>query len=321
MDLAVKRMRPSIRYGLRAIISSMAIAWLSGCSLAPPKTVDQFQQSTAVGQSVYVQNVPFFAQEEYQCGPAALAMVLDYQGVDTTPDKVKPFVYLPNKQGSIQVEMLGATRHFGLIPFRIPGTLNAITQELSAGNPVLVFQNLALSWYPQWHYAVVTGYDAKNQELVLHSALDENHRVSVTTFARTWQRGGNWAFVALPPGKMPASADQQLTLDSIAQSEQSFTTEDLHKAYGEALKRWPDSETAALGLSVVYYQMHAFKESQQILEQAITQHPKSAPLYNNLSVIEGKLGHRDSAISAAKRAVALAPDNKDYQQTLVEAQR
>ncbi|WVM93376.1 hypothetical protein ULG90_05290 [Halopseudomonas pachastrellae] len=48
------------------------------------------------------------------------------------------------------------------------GELDAILRELDDGNAVLVMQNLAFDWYPQWHYAAV-GYDLNTRELILHS--------------------------------------------------------------------------------------------------------------------------------------------------------
>jgi hypothetical protein len=37
--------------------------------------------------------------------------------------------------------------------------------QLEAGRPVLVLQNLALKLWPQWHYAVVVGYLPEHQAI------------------------------------------------------------------------------------------------------------------------------------------------------------
>ena len=56
-------------------------------------------------QPVELTTVPFFPQEEYQCGPAALATVLTWTGVNVTPAELAPQVYLPERQGSLQLEI------------------------------------------------------------------------------------------------------------------------------------------------------------------------------------------------------------------------
>jgi hypothetical protein len=39
---------------------------------------------------------------------------------------------------------------------------------VAAGNLVLVFQNLVISFYPVWHYAVVTGFNrVRNVQLLI----------------------------------------------------------------------------------------------------------------------------------------------------------
>jgi hypothetical protein len=41
-------------------------------------------------------------------------------------------------------------------------------REVAAGNLVLVFQNLVISFYPVWHYAVVIGFNrVRNVQLLI----------------------------------------------------------------------------------------------------------------------------------------------------------
>jgi Peptidase_C39 like family len=100
-------------------------------------------------------DVPFFAQEAYQCGPASLAMVLNHAGFSAMPDALTDQVYIPARQGSVQVEMLAAARRNGALAYELAQQPSDLLAEVAAGNPVLVLQNLAFNWYPRWHYAVV----------------------------------------------------------------------------------------------------------------------------------------------------------------------
>jgi len=63
--------------------------------------------------------VPFYPQEDYQCGPAALATTLAYAGIATSPEALVPQVFLPAREGSLQVEMLAAVRRHGRTAYRL----------------------------------------------------------------------------------------------------------------------------------------------------------------------------------------------------------
>jgi hypothetical protein len=145
---------------------------------------------------------PFFPQDAYQCGPAALATILTAAGYPATPEALTPQV-VPAREGSLQVEMLAASRNRGALTLMLPPRLEALLKEVAAGNPVLVLQNRGLSWVPAWHYAVVVGYDLDRRDVWLRSGTTERDEMSLNAFARTWARSGNWAFMALPPGQTP----------------------------------------------------------------------------------------------------------------------
>jgi hypothetical protein len=90
---------------------------LTGCaSLAPQTaTLRETFHTKGLPERVELTEVPFFPQTEYQCGPAALATVLAASGAKVTPDELVPQVYLPERKGSLQVEMLAAARRHGLV--------------------------------------------------------------------------------------------------------------------------------------------------------------------------------------------------------------
>ena len=125
-----------------------------------------------------------------------------------TPQDLTPQVYLPGLAGSLQVEMLAATRRNGLLAYELAPKLDDLLAEVAAGSPAVVLQNLALSWYPVWHYSVVVGYDLEREEIILRSGLERRQALSLTTFEHTWESAGYWAMLALPPGRMPRTATE-----------------------------------------------------------------------------------------------------------------
>ena len=113
-------------------------------------------------------------------------MALAWSGLGLTPDVLTPVVYTPSRKGSIQPAMIGGARRFGRIAYVISSPEELI-QEVVCGHPVIVLQNLGLSWFPVWHYAVVTGYDLTSGYVLLHSGETARRQVSLGRFNRTWQ--------------------------------------------------------------------------------------------------------------------------------------
>jgi predicted double-glycine peptidase len=167
-----------------ALLAALAVAGCAGAPQLPPTT-----------QAVELATVPFFAQTEYQCGPAALATVLAHAGANVDAESLVPEVYVEGLKGSLQPELLGATRRHGFIPYVLEPDASALVAELGARRPVLVLQNLGLPRVPVWHYAVVVGVDGDN--VILRSGTEQRRIERAARFLRSWQRGSGWAFVAL----------------------------------------------------------------------------------------------------------------------------
>ena len=107
------------------------LVMVAGCAPIPPSV----SELPATGSSIELVNTPFYPQERYQCGPAALTTVLVQSGAAVSLDDIVDKVYLPGRQGSVQFELLAATRSEGRLPYQVGGTLDAIRKELEAGRP------------------------------------------------------------------------------------------------------------------------------------------------------------------------------------------
>jgi tetratricopeptide (TPR) repeat protein len=260
--------------------------------------------SRTVASRAAIESVPFFAQKEYECGPAALAMVITAAGTSVSPDALVDQVYLPARKGSLQVEMLAATRHRGLMAYALKPALQDLLQEVAAGHPVLVFQNLSLPIYPVWHYAVVIAYDLERNTITLHSGETAQMEMSLFTFERTWARGNYWAMLALPPDKLPATADAGAVARSAAALE-SQHPQVARLAYVQALLRWPGNAKLQFGLGNSDYALHDVQAAATAYEAATQAQPAFADAWNNLAQSRLELGDRARAKEAIARAVAL----------------
>jgi len=279
-------------------------ALLTGCA-TPLQTERVLRTASAFPQPVELAATPFFPQEQYQCGPAALATVLNTTGVTPTPDELVPLVYLPARTGSLQIELVAAARRFGRVPYVLRPQLESVLAEVAGGNPVLVLQNLGLSWWTQWHYAVVAGFDLATGNVVLRSGNESRHVVALDTFERTWARGGYWAMLVLPPDRLPETAEEIPYLTAVAAFEPLKHWEAASKAYATALKRWPKSLVGNIGLGNSRHALGDLKGAETAYRRATQVQPDSGAAFNNLAQTLADAGKWSEARVAAERAVAL----------------
>ncbi len=158
--------------------------------------------------------VPFHPQaERSDCGPAALAMMLGWSGIDTDPRALAPAVYTPGREGTLQSDIIQASRRAGRLALKVR-SLRDLLAELDAGNPVLVLQNLGFARFPVWHYAVAMGYDLEDATLFLHSGRKARHAMNFKAFEASWQSSERWALTITRPDRLPATLDLALGLEA-----------------------------------------------------------------------------------------------------------
>ncbi len=254
---------------------------------------------------VELKDTPFFAQEDYQCGPAALATVLHSSSIPVSPEALVSQVYVPARQGSFAPEMVVAARRNGALAVTLAPQLRDLLEEVAAGHPVLVLQNLSLPIYPVWHFAVVIGYDLTHGEIVLRSGTTRRMVMSMSTFENTWRRSGHWAMVALPPGRMPKTASEAAMVDAVVAFEKNAAPVPARLAYATALQRWPGNLTLQLGAANVAYRAADREGAVIALRRAVQSHPESVAALNNLASVLAELGQLDEARTIAEKAVAL----------------
>ncbi len=294
----------------------VVLGLLAGCAGAPQSS-RLAAHPGAFAEPVELREVPFFPQEAYQCGPAALATVFTWAGAPATPEVLRPQVYVPERRGSLQPEMVAAARRRRLVPYVLEPALEDLLAEVRAGHPVIVLQNLSLACCPVWHYAVAVGYDLSAPELVLRSGTTRRRVTALDAFERTWARGGRWALVVLPPGELPATAAEARYLRAVAELERLGHLGAAEAAYSATAERWRRSLGAYVGLGNVRYAGGDLAGAAAALRQGLERHGGAAVLHNNLAHVLMEQGRLEQALEHARRAVAAGgPHGAAFRQTL-----
>lgn len=286
-----------------------ALFLLGGCAQMVPQTMAlRTTWPTGVPRTTELTNVPFFAQHSFQCGPAALAMTLQNNGLGITPDELVPLVYLPERKGSLQVEMLAVPRRYGMISYQLAPRFDDLLKEVAAGNPVIVLHDQGAGPISSWHYAVVVGYDYPAGELILRSGTTRRTTLPFTIFEYFWKKSNYWSMVVVPANRIPATATESNYLSAVTAMAQSAdevaNTTVTTSAYKSLLGRWPDNLTASIALGNYYYSAGALKDAEQVLRDANRRHPESVVVMNNLGQTLSDQGQNNEALKLIDKAQA-----------------
>jgi Peptidase_C39 like family/Tetratricopeptide repeat len=284
----------------------LAALCLGGCISLPQSDALRASPPAGLPSRVELTEVPFHRQDDFLCGPASLAMVFNAAGVaSATVESVTPMVYLPGRQGSLQAEMLGATRRTGLVAYPLAPKLEDVLREVAAGTPVVVLLNLALKIVPVWHYAVIVGYDLEKEHVIVRSAKTPRDEWKFSFLEFFWQESDYWSMLALAPGKVPATAREAEFAVAVAALEQAGHRSEARQSYRALLARWPDNLVGLVGLGNVEYNLKDMAASERAFRRASEAHPTSAIAFNNLAHVLAEQGKLPDAEAAARTAVAL----------------
>jgi ABC-type bacteriocin/lantibiotic exporter with double-glycine peptidase domain len=171
------------------------------CSGCASVALDTVRADAATGRGHLIGTVPFIPQDAYQCGPAALAMVLRYWGAAVDPEEIGRTLYVPSAHGVLNLELEFEARRRGFRTRAFEGTLDRVKAELRRGRPVIVFQDLGRGPVSVPHFAVLLGYDDRAEVVVLHSGTTAYRVMPYAEFFRTWAARRGWSLLITPPGE------------------------------------------------------------------------------------------------------------------------
>ncbi len=283
---------------LRLPVWCVLILLMAGCAQKHPA------MRIPSGTSVLLEATPFFAQEEYQCGPASLAMILKASGVEVHPDDLAPRTYLPERRGSLQLELIAASRQYQRLPFEIERNLVALIDELQQGRPVLVLQNYGLESLPAYHYAVVIGVE--EDDIILRSGTTKELHINVSAFLMSWIRAGSWGLIALRPGELPVRTTPEKYLKVVNDFSLKGEPQLTEQSYLAALDRWPDHHAVRFALGNNYLQQQKTAQAASQFKAILKDDSENIAAANNLAESYLRNGCYTEAMAIINRTVERA---------------
>lgn len=256
------------------------------------------------GSAIELTDTPFYPQTTDQCGPAALATVLSTTDVQVRPVDLAPSLYIPGRQGSLQIELMAAARGYGRIPYVVEPDVVSLLVELQSGRPVLVLQNLGTSFLPVWHFAVVVGYLPKENRFVLRSGAVRRHLMTVPKFLRSWRRADSWGVVVLVPGELPSNPEAGTFVRAVADLEAVGQIEAAVAGYQAATEQWPENTMAWLGLGNAYNELGQLEMAQTAYSEVLKIEPANLVALNNMALVLADRGYVEEAIRSIDTALS-----------------
>lgn len=144
----------------------------------------------------FIEDVPFYRQEAYQCGPASLAGVLNYWGLNISPAEIAAEIYSPKARGTLDMDMVFYAQRKGLKASQYQGNVEDLKRNIDSNQPLVVLVDDGFWVYEKAHFMVVVGYDEGG--LIVNSGKERHQFIPLSRFLRGWERAKFWTLRITP---------------------------------------------------------------------------------------------------------------------------
>lgn len=170
---------------LVSIVFLLCLIILSSCTV--------HQNFSYLEDTVLLSDIPFYPQEKYQCGPASLAGVLNYWGIQVTPEDIARDIYSTTAKGTLTFDMVIYPQQYGLTAAQYDGNLDDLKKNITSGYPVIVLVDYGFSFYQANHFMVVVGFNEKG--IIANSGKDKETFIHEKDFLSSWKKTKFWTLL------------------------------------------------------------------------------------------------------------------------------
>lgn len=166
-----------------SLLRPLAVAVLllcAGCGMPAA-----FRADTPIPADAVSLPVPFVRQaDRTDCGPAALASVLEFRGRAIPLEDITRQVHTPAMQRTLLPDMENYAASMGFSTRTGRGDAAFLRERVATGSPVIVLLDLGGPFFSQGHYAVVYGFSSAG--FLLHAGTQGGVFVRDAEFLEAW---------------------------------------------------------------------------------------------------------------------------------------
>lgn len=153
--------------------------------------------SARSGSAFMINDIPFFPQEKYQCGPSALATVLNYHEISVTPEEIAADIFSRSARGTLDFDMVVYAEKKGMRVSQYSGGMSDLKRAVAENLPVIVLVDNGFSLYRNYHFMVVTGFD--DYGIIVNSGRERMKYINEKEFLSAWKKADFWILVLRKP--------------------------------------------------------------------------------------------------------------------------
>lgn len=142
-------------------------------------------------EPVIIGKVPFYPQEEFECGPASLAGVLNFWSMGVaSPQQIAKDIFSGSARGTLTMDMELYAQKLGFDALRYSGNWQDLSAKIKAGYPLVVLVDYGFSVFQVNHFMMLVGFS--DEGVVANSGLTERQFIDKNTFLRSWKKTDYW---------------------------------------------------------------------------------------------------------------------------------
>ncbi len=306
----------------KARVAGRIAGLLAGLGLIAPclLSVQVFKyQNIEPERGHLIQKVPFEKWlERNHCGPACLAMVLNYwdETRSFSQRKITDDIYDSESQATYNSEMVLYPRANGFASYSFRGDLRILKEVVGKDIPVIVLTK-TIKQIAKGHYRVVIGFDEGKGQIIFHDPyFGDRHAMTTKDFMKVWELGkgrnqSRWMMAVIPnQGAFPFPALENDPLTSINLATAYYRRSE----FAKSKEQWEKAK-ATLGedpyplysLAMVSLREGKAGEAEAYALEAVDLDGKSAYAHDVLGLAYASQEMIPQALRSLGRALRLAP--------------